>query len=65
MHACTDAHIHSSWAQDYLAAVRTAVERRQQELANLEAAVCLYEQRCVSEETARRYVKRPVSLPWA
>jgi len=51
--------------EDYLAAVRTAVERRQQELASLEAAVCLYEQRCVGEEAARRYVKRPVSLPWA
>jgi hypothetical protein len=49
----------------YLEGLRRAMERRREELAALEGALALYEQRCAHEEEVRRQIKRPVNLPWS
>ena len=49
---------------EYVSQLREMIAQRRDQLAALEGALATYEASCASEDTARKNVKAPVSLPW-
>ena len=55
----------SGEVDEYVRLLREMIGARREQLETLEAALASYDASCASEDTARKNVKAPVSMPWA